>query len=262
MGDRGMISSTTNSKIKNIAKLKKSAKARKEQESFLVEGPRMFFEVPVDQLKEVYVTGEFEKKYGERLSGYSYELISDQVCRHISDTKTPQGVLAVVRQSAMTLDQILSLEEKPLFLLLENLQDPGNLGTIFRTAEGAGVTGIIMNRETVDPYNPKVIRSTMGTVFRVPFVVVEDLRDAMARLQKKGIRVFAAHLAGRLFYHEDYTGGSGFLIGNEGNGLTEEISSMAEGKIRIPMKGEVESLNAAIAATVLVYEAQRQRGWK
>ena len=258
----GMISSTTNPKIKNIAKLNKSPKARKEQGSFLVEGPRMFFEVPVDQLKEVYVTEEFEKRYSERLSGYTYELISDQVCRHISDTKTPQGVLAVVRQNSMTLEQILSLEEKPLFLLLESLQDPGNLGTIFRTAEGAGVTGIIMNRETVDPYNPKVIRSTMGTVFRVPFVVVEDLKDAIERLQKRGISVYAAHLAGRLFYDEDYAGGSGFLIGNEGKGLTEEISSLADGKIRIPMKGHVESLNAAIAATVLVYEAQRQRGWR
>ena len=257
-----MISSTTNPKIKNIARLNKSPKARKEQESFLVEGPRMFFEVPVNQLKEVYVTEDFEKKYGDQLSGYSYELISDQVCRHISDTRTPQGVLAVVRQNGMTLEQILSLEDNPLFLLLENLQDPGNLGTIFRTAEGAGVTGIIMNRETVDPYNPKVIRSTMGTVFRVPFVVVEDFKEAIIRLQKRGICIFAAHLAGRLFYDEDYTGGSGFLIGNEGKGLTEEVSSMADGKIRIPMKGQVESLNAAIAATVLVYEAQRQRGWK
>lgn len=257
-----MISSTTNPRIKNIARLNKSPKARKEQGSFLVEGPRMFFEVPADQLKEVYVTEEFEKKYGERLSGYSYELISEQVCRHISDTRTPQGVLAVVRQSGMTLDQILDLEEDPLFLLLESLQDPGNLGTIFRTAEGAGVTGIIMDRETVDPYNSKVIRSTMGTVFRVPFVVVEDLREAMARLQKRGICIFAAHLAGRLFYDEDYTGGCGFLIGNEGKGLSERISSLADGKIRIPMKGQVESLNAAIAATVLVYEAQRQRGWR
>ncbi len=257
-----MISSSTNPKIKNIVRLKKSAKVRKEQESFLVEGPRMFFEVPSDRLKEVYVTEDFEKKYREKLSGYSYEIVSESVCRHISDTKTPQGVLAVVRQSTMTLDHMLKLEEKPLFLLLESLQDPGNLGTIFRTAEGAGVTGIVMNRDTVDPYNPKVIRSTMGTVFRVPFVIVEDLRDAIDRLQDQGVRVFAAHLAGGLFYDEDYTGGCGFLIGNEGNGLTEEVSSMAGGKIRIPMKGEVESLNAAVAATVLVYEAQRQRGWR
>jgi TrmH family RNA methyltransferase len=257
-----MISSSTNPKIKNIVKLKKSAKARKEQGSFLVEGPRMFFEVPADRLKEIYVTEDFEKKYREKLSGYSYEVVSESVCRHISDTKTPQGVLAVVRQNTMTLDHILVLEDKPLFLLLESLQDPGNLGTIFRTAEGAGVTGIIMNRDTVDPYNPKVIRSTMGTVFRVPFVIVEDLRDAIVSLQKRGICIFAAHLEGGLFYDEDYTAGTGFLIGNEGKGLSWEVSSMADGKIRIPMKGEVESLNAAVAATVLVYEAQRQRGWR
>lgn len=258
----GMISSSANPKIKNIIKLKNNPRTRKEQKAFLVEGPRMFFEVPADQLKEVYVTEEFEKKYEDILSGYTYELISEQVCRHISDTRTPQGVLAVAGQDAMTLDQILALEENPLFLLLESLQDPGNLGTIFRTAEGAGVTGIILNRETVDPYNPKVIRSTMGAVFRVPFVLAEDLKDVIGRLQEEGICVYAAHLEGGLFYDEDYSRATGFLIGNEGKGLTGEVTVMADRKIRIPMKGKVESLNAAIAATVLVYEAQRQRGWR
>ena len=256
-----MITSTSNIRIKNITQLKKSARARKEQKSFLVEGPRMFFEVPREQLLEVYLTESFEEKYRERLEGYHYELISDQVCRHISDTKTPQGVMAVVRQSSLSLQELLALKKDPLFIVLENLQDPGNLGTILRTAEGAGVTGVIMNKETVDPYNPKVIRSTMGTVFRVPFVIVEDLPAALRKLKEAGIASYAAHLSGGSFYEQDYRGGSAFLIGNEGNGLSDEISSLAEHKIRIPMKGKVESLNAAIATTVLVYEAQRQRDW-
>ncbi|MDO4975856.1 MAG: RNA methyltransferase [Eubacteriales bacterium] len=257
-----MISSTTNSRIKNIVQLKKSAKARKDQGCFLVEGPRMFFEVPKSQLKEVYVTEAFEKKYEAELSGYRYEVISENVCKHISDTKTPQGVTALVKQSSLSFEELLNLEKDPLFIVLENLQDPGNLGTILRTAEGAGVTGIIMNRETVDPYNPKVIRSTMGTIFRVPFVIVDDLHEALGRLKKAGVASYAAHLGGDSFYQQDYTKGSAFLIGNEGNGLTDEITSMAEHKIKIPMKGQVESLNAAIASTVLVYEAQRQRGWR
>lgn len=222
----------------------------------------MFFELPKSQIKEVYVTEAFEKKYEKELAGYRYEVISENVCKHISDTKTPQGVTAVVKQSSLTFEELLNLEEAPLFIVLENLQDPGNLGTILRTAEGAGVTGIIMNRETVDPYNPKVIRSTMGTIFRVPFVIVDDLPGALARLKEAGVASYAAHLGGTSFYDQDYTKGTAFLIGNEGNGLTEEITKLAEHKIKIPMKGKVESLNAAIASTVLVYEAQRQRGWR
>lgn len=222
----------------------------------------MFFELPKSQLKEVYVTETFEKKYEAELAGYRYEVISENVCKHISDTKTPQGVTAVVKQSGLTFEELLNLEKDPLFIVLENLQDPGNLGTILRTAEGAGVTGIIMNRETVDPYNPKVIRSTMGTIFRVPFVIVDDLSGALDRLKEAGVASYAAHLGGTSFYDQDYTKGAAFLIGNEGNGLTEEITKLAEHKIKIPMKGKVESLNAAIASTVLVYEAQRQRGWR
>lgn len=244
-----------------MIQLKKSAKARKEQGCFLVEGPRMFFEVPKEQLKEVYLTENFEEKYKEELKGYRYEVISDNVCHHISDTKTPQGVTAVVKKNSLTFEDMLSIQDNPLFIILENLQDPGNLGTILRTAEGAGVTGIIMNKETVDPYNPKVIRSTMGTIFRVPFVIVEDLPKVMQILKEKGIVTYAAHLNGNSFYEHNYRMGTAFLIGNEGNGLSEQLTDLAEHKIKIPMKGQVESLNAAIAATVLVYEAQRQRGW-
>jgi TrmH family RNA methyltransferase len=135
------------------------------------------------------------------------------------------------------------------------------MGTILRTAEGAGVTGIIMNRGTVDPYNPKVIRSTMGAAFRLPFVIVDDLAEAIDQMKRCGVTVYAAHLDGKVFYEYDYKGGTAFLIGNEGNGLTKEISDKADQLIQIPMKGQVESLNAAIASTVLMYEVMRQRDW-
>ncbi|MDD7114738.1 MAG: RNA methyltransferase [Lachnospiraceae bacterium] len=256
-----MISSTGNSRIKNIASLKKSAKARKVQNCFMVEGPRMFFEVPADRLREVYLTEDFEKKYAVKLQGYSYELISDTVCRHLSDTKTPQGVIAVVEKQEMTLQELLRMEEHPCFFILENLQDPGNLGTILRTAEGAGVTGLILSSDSVDPYNPKVVRSTMGAVFRVPFAVVDDFGQMLDTLQKEGIAIYAAHLDGKIFYKYDYKESCAFLIGNEGNGLTEAAVAAADRKILIPMKGQVESLNAAVAATVLMYEVLRQREW-
>lgn len=241
--------------------LKNSARARRQQDCFLVEGPRMFFEVPKERLLEVYVTEGFEKKYGDRLAGCRYELISDAVCRHLSDTRTPQGVTALVKKQETPLEEILARDENPCLFLLENLQDPGNMGTILRTSEGAGVSGIIINRESVDPYNPKVIRSTMGAIFRMPFVVVDDFEDVLRRLKEAGVRTFAAHLDGEDFYRQDYRGGCAFFIGNEGNGLSEELAARADGRIRIPMKGQVESLNAAVAATVLMYETLRQREW-
>ena len=256
-----MISSTSNSRIKNIMNLKNSARARRQQDCFLVEGPRMFFEVPKERLLEIYVTEGFEKKYGDRLAGCRYELISDAVCRHLSDTRTPQGVTALVKKQETPLEEILARDENPCLFLLENLQDPGNMGTILRTSEGAGVSGIIINRESVDPYNPKVIRSTMGAIFRMPFVVVDAFEDVLRRLKEAGVRTFAAHLDGEDFYRQDYRGGCAFFIGNEGNGLSEELAARADGRIRIPMKGQVESLNAAVAATVLMYETLRQRVW-
>ena len=254
-----MISSTSNAKVKNIMNLKKSAKARKKEKCFLVEGPRMFFEIPKDRIEECYLTEGFEDKYAEELKGWHYELISENVCKHLSDTKTHQGVIAVVRRTEPSIEELLHKEKNPCFFLLENLQDPGNLGTIVRTAEGAGVTGIIMNRETVDIYNPKVIRSTMGAIFRVPFVIADSLPEVIFQLKQNGVSVYAGHLKGDVFYKQDYRDGSAFLIGNEGNGLTDEITALADHKIKIPMKGKVESLNAAVSATILMYETMRQR---
>ena len=255
-----MISSTSNAKVKNIMNLKKSAKARKKEKCFLVEGPRMFFEIPKDRIEECYLTEEFEDKYAEELKGWHYELISENVCKHLSDTKTPQGVIAVVRRTEPSIEELLHKEKNPCFFLLENLQDPGNLGTIVRTAEGAGVTGIIMNRETVDIYNPKVIRSTMGSIYRMPFLYAEDFAGAIGSVRQAGVSVYAAHLKGKTSYiKQDYRRGTAFLIGNEGNGLREETADLADVYIRIPMEGQVESLNAAVAASVLMYEAHRQR---
>ena len=150
--------------------------------------------------------------------------------------------------------------DAPLLVVLENIQDPGNMGTIIRTAEGAGATGIIMSKETVDIYNPKTIRSTMGSLFRMPFVYVDDICGTVRELSNRGIRTYAAHLSGENeYYNEDYAGGTAVLIGNEGNGLTEEITSKADRLVKIPMAGKLESLNAAVSAAIILYEAARQR---
>ena len=189
------------------------------------------------------------------------EVVSDEVFARMSDTQSPQGVLAVLKQPGYTLEQILDGGKKaPLLLLLEHLQDPGNLGTILRSAEGAGVSGVILSADSVDLFNPKVVRSTMGAIFRLPFFYAENFSQTICEIKKKGIRIFAADLEGSRDYDlEDYTAPSAFLIGNESRGLSEEAKALADRRIFIPMEGKLESLNAAVSAAVLVYEGARQR---
>lgn len=227
----------------------------------------MVSEVPADLLVKIYMSERFQNNNSEYvkelvkiqgISDDSIEIVADNVFDRMSQTQTPQGIMAVVRMKDNSLSDMLS--GNPLLILVENLQDPGNLGTIIRMGEGAGVTGVIMSPNTVDIYNPKTIRSTMGSIFRVPFIYVQDFGEAVSECQKSGVKVYAAHLDGKNTYlGEDYSTPTAFLIGNEGNGLTDDITKQADTLIRIPMEGEIESLNAAIACTILTYEAVRQR---
>ena len=195
------------------------------------------------------------------LEGIAAEVVEDRLFAKICDTQTPQGILTICGMPCYSEDQLLGDGIRPpLIAVLEDLQDPGNVGTILRTAEGAGATGVILGGNTADIFQPKVIRSTMGSVFRVPFRREKDTGQAVQWLHDQGICSFAAHLAGSVPYTDgDYRKGTAFLIGNEGNGLSERLTAMARQRIRIPMEGQVESLNAAISASVLMYEARRQR---
>ena len=256
-----MITAASNQRVKNLINLIQKAKARREQDVFITEGIKMFLEADPDKIKEVYVSQSFyEKGFArEKIEQCNYEILSDELFKKVSDTQTPQGILCVMRQYHYELEDLF-LKENPLFLILEDIQDPGNLGTMVRTAEGAGVDGIIMTKGTVDIYNPKTIRSTMGSVYRMPFLYTGDLLDLMKELQEKGVKIYAAHLQGRQFYHEmDFKGATAFLIGNEGNGLKDETADTADFYMKIPMQGQVESLNAAVASVILMYEAARQR---
>ena len=224
-----MITSASNDKIKEIKKLIKSASRRKETGLYIVEGIRMVREIPADAVKTLYVAESMTDKFADICNQIpaEVEIVRDSVFQSMSDTNTPQGILAEVYQTA--------------------------------TTEGAGVTGIILSADTVDIYNPKVIRSTMGSIFRMPIAVAEDLAATIDRVKTRGIPVYGAHLDGATFYEKDFTGGCAFLIGNEGNGLSDEISAKADDLIRIPMCGQVESLNAAISTAVIAYEVLRQR---
>ena len=259
-----MITSTANGRIRELVKIKKSAKVRAQKGIFLVEGPKMFREIPRVLLREAYATQSFLKSEEGRQAlsqGVAVETVSDDVFQYLSDTRSPQGILAVVSSLRYTTADLLPSEGgNALIMILENLQDPGNLGTVLRAAEAAGATGILLSSTSADIYNPKVTRSTMGSIFRVPFVYTDSLHEDMRRLQEQGVKLYAAHLKGSTdMYSENYTGSCAFLIGNESRGLTEETASIADRAVRIPMSGQVESLNAAVASAVLLYEAKRQR---
>lgn len=256
-----MITSTSNAQVKNLVQLKKKAKARKQQQIYVVEGIRMFREAPADQVEQIYVSESFlsDPEHKKVLEGKTCEVLSDSVFSYVSDTKTPQGILCLVKTADYTLDFLLR-EKCGIWLILENIQDPGNLGTMFRTGEGAGIAGVIMDSSTVDIYNPKTIRSTMGSIYRIPFYIADDLPDTIRCMKEQGIHIYAAHLEGSVCYDKpDYVSAAAFLIGNEGNGLTDEAAALADSYIRIPMGGQLESLNAAMAAGILMYEANRQR---
>lgn len=286
-----MISSTANSKVKRLVALVQKAKLRKEEQLFVVEGIRMFREAPAEWIREVYVSETFLQKCEQandteliqRIKKNQYEIFTDEVFKKVSDTQTPQGVLCVLAMPHYDLANLIdnvntagnanavgskdcmnrclaNSQKAPLLVLLEDLQDPGNLGTILRAGEGAGVDGVVVTSRTVDMMNPKVIRATMGSIYRVPFFTVDDLGRTIDYLIKKGVQVYAAHLDESVDYDEpDYTKPTAFLIGNEGGGLRRETAQRASQYIKIPMAGQVESLNAAAAATVLMYEAARQR---
>lgn len=261
-----MITSISNAQVKQVCAYVQKAKERRKDGIFVVEGPKMFEEAPVDWIYKVYATKNFCEKHTDdsihtKLKETGYELVSDEVLAKMSDTKTPQGVLSLVKWPKYSLQDLL-MKRNGIFVVLEDLQDPGNLGTIIRTGEGAGISGVIMTSNTVDIFNPKTIRATMGSIYRIPFVYVPYISDAIEKLQAADITVYAAHLKGEQYFDAfDYTKGSAFLIGNEGNGLKEETAKLADTYVKIPMAGKVESLNAAIATTLFMYEAARQRGF-
>ena len=254
-----IITSTSNEKIKRVTMLVNNAKARRKEGLFAVEGLRIASEIPEGVLEECYVSEGFAAEHEiSEVFGYETDtvVVSSAVFKKMSDTRNPQCILCVCRKNEETADDFLSgrrIGELRL-LILEGIQDPGNLGTMIRTAEGAGFDAIIADENTVDVYNPKVTRSTMGSLFRMPVIYSQDLPAFIDDIKQSSVTVYAAHLDGKKSYREvRYGSRIAFLIGNEGAGLSDEITKKADELVRIPMQGKLESLNAAVAAALLMY---------
>ncbi len=261
------VSSINNNKIKFLRSLYRK-KYRRLEGKFVLEGVRIIEEalkegVSINQV--FYSKYLFRNKRGlellKRLEKNDIDTIetTDQIITEVADTESPQGILAIVDKVNFNLAQILSGNNK-LVLIVDQIQDPGNLGTIIRTADAASIDGIITTKGTVSLYNQKTIRATMGSMFRVPVYRSSDLKELQDILKEEEFKVVVGDINGQKYHFEiDYTTATAIIVGNEGNGPREELINFADELIKIPLIGEAESLNVAMATGIITYEAVRQR---
>ena len=254
------LSSKDNNNIKNTVKLINSSKFRRKSGLFVAEGLRVCYDALLSgaEIDTVFVTGDALDKHTEKIgelcekAGKSF-LVTNEIFSHISDTQTPQGVLCVIK----TLDKVTEFDKIKnggKFIALENLQDPNNLGTVLRTAEAFGVSAVILTNDCCDIYNPKVVRGSMGAVFRLPFYTVSGIAEFLS--ENSDLTSYAAVVDKNAepITKISFADSSVAVIGNEGNGLTEKTVNACNHKITIPMGGKAESLNASTAASIIIWE--------
>ncbi|MCI6825525.1 MAG: RNA methyltransferase [Ruminococcus bromii] len=258
-----IISSKDNQNIKNTVKLKKSAKYRKQSGLFLAEGLRVCFDAMLSgaKIETLFVTENAAQKHFEKynqLSEYAGKtfVVTPELFSIISDTQTPQGFLCVIKALDKT-KQFDTIKNGGKFLALDNVQDPNNLGTILRSAEAFGISGVVMSSDCCDIYSPKVVRGSMGAVFRLPFIIYPTIAQFLN--DNPALNSYAAVVDSKAQSITDicFTEPCVAVVGNEGNGLKDETIIACNNKITIPMKGKAESLNASTAASIIIWEMIR-----
>ncbi|ACX51686.1 tRNA/rRNA methyltransferase (SpoU) [Ammonifex degensii KC4] len=254
-----------NPRVKALLRLAQK-KGREKAGEFLVEGPHLVAEaLRHGKVRALYLTPEFASSpEGEELirkaEARKVEVfgLAPQLLARAADTATPQGVLAVVEMPSASLPSLLQVE-LPLLVIVDGLQDPGNLGTIVRTAQAVAATGVVVLKGSVDPFHPRAVRATAGAIFRLPVVKGPSAEEVLPLLRTAGIELVVADPRGEVpFYAHSFLGPTALVIGSEGGGPGPVWSTLAR-RVYIPMPGKTESLNAAVAAALLLYEAARQR---
>lgn len=252
-----IITSPDNNHVKEVKSLA-SKKQRDEKCLFVVEGIRAVTDAVSAgaELTKIFMSESYSI---DKTDTYDCEvfIVTDRLFSQLADTESPQGILAVVRQLEHLLDE--AIDKTDFIVILENVQDPGNVGTIIRTADAAGVGLVLLADGCADIYNPKVVRSTMASLFHVPVNRIKGVTTCVELLKQKGFVILATNLeAGISSFDVCMTGKHALMFGNEGNGLSQEAISSADLSVYIPMKGKAESLNVSIAAGVLMFEKLRQ----
>ena len=255
-----MLDDPKSARVKGVARLQQKD-ARLETGLFLLEGPQGLKELASNPhlAHEVFATAHAMDRYAEEfdaLENASIPVIevSERVLEKISDTKTPQGVVSVVTQLDVTLDELLDSEPQ-LIAVLDQARDPGNAGTVLRAADAAGADGVIFTTDSVDLYNPKLVRSTAGSILHVPAVINVDPVTLITGLRTKGIQVFAASAGGKLVtdLQGQLSKPTAWVFGNEAHGVSPEVMALVDEVVALPIYGAAESLNLATAASVCLY---------
>ena len=262
------LTNTRSDRVKSVRALSRRS-VRERTGRFLVEGPQSVREVVRHQpglVVDLYVTPDAAERHGEVLdsaaaAGLHVHEVSDEVLAAMSETPTPQGLAAVCRATTSSLEDVLAASPR-LLVLLTNVRDPGNAGTVIRGADAAGADAVLVSDASVDVHSPKVVRSTAGSLFHLPVVTGLPVEPTIARLRAAGIRVLAADGAGTVLLPDvDLAPAHAWVMGNEAWGLQEEVRAQCDEVVRVPIYGAAESLNLAMAATVCVYaSAAAQRG--
>lgn len=257
------ITSKDNEFVKHVKKLK-DKKYRDLNNEYIIEGIKLVKEAIQEKakIKQIIICEECEnteiipKELTYEIAKYDCIYVTKQVFNSITEVKNPQGILAVVSKENTEKEIDYSQD---IIVALDDLQDPGNLGTILRTVDSIGLTQILVSKGTADCFNPKVVRSTMGAIFRVKIIECEDLKATLKEMKKHHFKVMVTSLqTDNSIYDVDYNK-TVIVVGNEANGVEKEIQDMADEKVKIPMLGKTESLNASVATGIVLYEYVRQK---
>ena len=259
-----VISSKDNEIVKSVKKLKEK-KYRDSENAYIVEGIKMVKEAIIEKasIRQIIICDDCEKSDNipkelmYEIAKYDCMYVTSKVFKYISEVQTPQGVLAVIEKNNGDLD--INYNED-IIVALDDIQDPGNLGTILRTVDSVGLTQILVSKGTADCYNPKVVRSSMGAIYRVKVIECDDLLETLKQVKRNKFKVLVTSLGdnSKNIYDMKYNK-KVLVIGNEANGVEERIMNMADEKVKIPMLGRTESLNAAVATGIVLYEYVRQK---
>ena len=259
-----VISSKDNEIVKSVKKLKEK-KYRDLENAYIVEGIKMVKEAIIEKasIRQIIICDDCEKSDNipkelmYEIAKYDCMYVTSKVFKYISEVQTPQGVLAVIEKNNGDLD--INYNED-IIVALDDIQDPGNLGTILRTVDSVGLTQILVSKGTADCYNPKVVRSSMGAIYRVKVIECDDLLETLKQVKRNKFKLLVTSLGdnSKNIYDMKYNK-KVLVIGNEANGVEERIMNMADEKVKIPMLGRTESLNAAVATGIVLYEYVRQK---
>ncbi len=259
-----VISSKENEIIKNIKKLKEK-KYRDLNNEYIIEGIKIIQEAIQEnaKIKQIIICDDCEKNSNisqemmYEIAKYECIYVTNKIFTSLTDVKNPQGIMAIIEKNYSKEEEIDYNQD--IIVALDDIQDPGNLGTILRTVDSIGINQILVSKGTADSYNPKVVRSTMGAIFRVKIIECEDLEKTLKEIKKRKFEILVTSLQTENSIYDIKYNKKVIVIGNEANGVEEKIQNMADVKVKIPMLGKTESLNASVATGIILYEYVRQK---